>query len=123
MTQEYVVYDDCDDNDDDNCTTGAGGFFNNTLVSFRSKNPSLPSQPFMELNPTFKELCALYKDNNTSVEIDSIQAFMSDMITKKRTEIATRHSRLAGQPQVGTLILSHVVSNKCRKTHGTKHMK
>ena len=122
MTQESVVYDDCDDNDDDNCTTGAGGFFNDTLVSFRS-NPSLPSQPFMELNPTFKELCALYKDNSTSVEIDSIQAFMSDMITKKRTEIATHHSRLAGQPQVGTLISSHVVSNKRRKTHGTKHMK
>jgi hypothetical protein len=123
MTQESVVYDDCDNKDDDNCTTGTGGFFNDTLVSFRS-NPSLPSQPFMELNPTFKELCALYKDNSTSVEIDSIQAFMSDMITKKCTEIATHHSCLAGQPQVGTLISSHVVSNKRRKTpYGTKHMK
>ena len=100
-----------------------GGFFNDTLVSFRS-NPSLPSQPFMELNLTFKELCALYKDNSTPVEIDSIQAFMSDMITKKRTEIATtHHSHLAGQPQVGTLISSYVVSNKRRKTHGTKQTK
>ena len=122
MTQESVVYDDCDDNVDDNCTTGAGGFFNNTLVSFRS-NPLSPSQPFMELNPTSKELCVLYKDNSTSVEIDSIQALMSDLITKKRTEIAARRSCLAGQPQVGTLIPSHVASNKRRKTHGTKHMK
>ena len=117
MTQESVEYDDCGA-----IITGAGGFFNDTLLLFQS-NPSSPSQPFMELNPTFKELCALYKVNSTSLEIDSIQAFMSDMITKKRTEIVTRHSRLAGQPQVGTLISSHVVSNKRRKTHGTKHMK
>ena len=82
----------------------AGGFFNDTLVSFRS-NPLLPLQTFMELNPTFKELCALYKDKSTSVEIDSIQAFMSDMITKKRTEIATHRSCLAGQAQVGSLII------------------
>ena len=62
-TQESVVYDDCDDNDDDNCMTGAGGFFNDTHLSFRS-NPSLP--PFMELNPKFKELCVLRKDYTTS---------------------------------------------------------
>ena len=117
MAQESVVYDDSDD-DDDNCTTS--GIFNDTVVALRS-NPLLPPQPFVELNPVFKELCALYKDNCTCAELESIQATMSDLITKKRSEIATR--RLLGQPQVGTLISPHVVSSKRRKTNGNKHMK
>ena len=118
MTQESVVYDDFDD-DDDNCTTI--GVFNDTVVTLRSNPLSPPQQPFVELNSAFKELCALYKNNCTSVELDSIQATISDLITKKRTEIAT--GRSLGQPQLGNLISPHVVSSKRRKTHGTKHIK
>jgi hypothetical protein len=124
MAQESVVYDDSDD-DDDNCTTS--GIFNDTVVALRS-NPLSPPQPFVELNPVFKELnpvfkelCALFNDNCNRAELDSIQATMSDLITKKRTEIATRC--LLGQPKVGTLISPHIVSSKRRKTSGTKHMK
>ena len=80
MTQESVVYVGSDD-DDGNCTTSE--ISNYTFVALRS-NRLLPSQPFVELNPTFKELCALYKNNCTSVELGC--TFMSDLISKKRTK-------------------------------------
>lgn len=108
MTQESMVYADSDQDDEEF-----------TFDDFVLESEALPIlDPFAKLSPTFKELCALYKDNCDLTERSSIESLLSGLISKKRTQIASSLG-----PRVGTLISSHVPSNKRRKTHGTKHMR
>jgi hypothetical protein len=104
-----AVYDD-DTQDEDHRD-------NNMMVSFDG------TDAYQRLVPKVKELANLYQGDGSANAVILLEQTLNQLIATRKAEIMQQHisANEANQP-IGQIVSCNVLSNKRRKTHGTKYM-